>query len=89
MAVIIVSSFCIMIVMFIMSSRTCGPSDFMELDSIVSIVLRAVESHMREIVPDREEGSIHEIRQEEFIEHEDDSERNDRILMAHHIAVEP
>jgi len=44
---------------------------------------------MREIIPDRECCGIHEIRKEELIEHEDDPEWEECILMTEYIAIEP
>ena len=64
-------------------------SYFMKFDPIVGIILGPIESNMREIVPDRENGCIHEIRKKELIEHENDSEWDDRILMTDDICIEP
>lgn len=64
-------------------------SDFMKLDTIARIILGPIKSYMWEIIPDRENGSIDQIRKKEFIEHEDDPERKDNILMTHDIAIVP
>ena len=67
-----------------MSSST---SDFMEFDTIAGIFFFSIESYICQIVPDREESGIHEIREKELIEHEDDSEWDDSILMTHDIPI--
>ncbi len=81
----------VMLGMIIMSgiAMTTTSSDLMELDTVACIFFFPVKSDICEIVPYRKEGCIHEIRQEEFIEHEDDSERDDRILMTHDVAIIP
>lgn len=84
MSMIIVWAMCISMV--VMSS---WPTDLMELDSITGIIFRSIESHMWEIVPDRQCCSIYQIREEELVEHEDDSEWNKGILMTHDITIEP
>jgi hypothetical protein len=66
------------------------PSSYlMELDAIMSITFGSIESDIRQIVPDREECRINEVRQEELIEHEEYPEREDRILVRHDVPVEP
>lgn len=44
---------------------------------------------MREIVPDRECCGVYQIREKELVEHEDDSEWDESILVTHDIAIEP
>jgi hypothetical protein len=57
----------------------------MKLDTIRCIFFFSVESDMGEIVPDRESHSTHQIGEEELVEHEDDPEWYDRILMRYDI----
>jgi hypothetical protein len=81
----------VMLGVIIMSgiSVTTTSCDFMELDTVTRIFFLAVKSYIREIIPDREKCCIHEIRKEELVEHEDDTERDDSILMTHDIRVIP
>ena len=85
---ILTCSFRVMISMILMTLRGRS-TDFMELDTIVCIIFRSIKSNMWEIVPDGEDRCIHEIRYQEFIEHENHSERDERILMTHDESVIP
>jgi hypothetical protein len=62
-------------------------TDTMKLDTIARIFFFSVKSNICQIIPDREKRSVYEVRQEKLIEHEDDPEWDDHILMTHDIAV--
>ncbi len=81
----------IIMITLIVMSRIFFPcrSHFMELYSITRIIFFSIKSYIREIVPYREECCIHEIGQEELIEHQDDTKWYDCILVTHHIGVVP
>ena len=70
-------------------SVTTTSCDFMELYTIARIFFLTVKSDIREIVPHRKKCCVHQIREQELIEHEDDTERDDRILMTHDVAIIP
>ena len=72
--------------MIIVSASTSA--DLMELDPIVGIFFFAVESDIRQIVPDREDRSTHDVREEDLIEHKEYPEWYDRILMSDHPTIE-
>ena len=82
------SSSTLSIIVYISMSSTLS-SYLMELDTIARVLLPSVESYICQIVPDREESSIHKIREEKLIEHEDDSEWDDSVLMGYHVSIEP
>jgi hypothetical protein len=65
-----ISSWCRM-PMIIVSSSVTITTHFMELNTIRSIFVFSIESNMREIVPDRESYSTHNIREKELVEHEE------------------
>ncbi len=62
-------------------------SYFMEFDSVVSIILLTVESDIWEVIPDRENRCIDEIREHDFIEHHNNRKRYNDILVAHNIGI--
>ena len=61
-------------------------ADLMELDTIGGILFGFVESYMSEIVPDREGDCTDNIGEEELVEHKEDPEWYDGILVCDHIA---
>ena len=74
-----------MIVVSIMgiSMITMSSSYFMKLYSIMSIILWAIKTNMRKIVPHRKKSSIDNIWKKEFIEHEHNPEWYNHSLMRH------
>lgn len=75
----------------IVSSITMSPiwSHFMKLYTIARVIFFSIKSDICEIVPYWEKGGVHEIGEEEFIEHQHNTKWYDRILMAHDIAIVP
>ena len=85
----VVMSWTLSVVMSSIVSITMSSSagDFMEFDTIAGIFFFSIESYICQIVPDREESGIHEVREKQLIEHEHDSEWDDSILMTHDIPI--
>jgi hypothetical protein len=69
-----------------MSSTMPITTHFMELNTICSIFIFPIESDMREIIPDRESYRAHNIREKELVEHEENPEWQDTILVLNHIS---
>ena len=76
-----------MIILVIIMSVSSMTSNLMKLYSVVRVFFFAIKPNIREIVPYREECCIHEIWEKELIEHEDDSERYNKILCSHNISI--
>ena len=75
--------------MGIMTSTVASSSSYlMEFYTVVAIILSPIKTDVRKIIPNRKYCCGHHIREEELIEHEDDCERNNRILVAHDKTIE-
>jgi hypothetical protein len=67
---------------------TSASTDFMELDTIVSVFFFAVKSYIGQIVPDRKDRRTDDVGEEDLIEHEEYPEWDDRILTCDHPGIE-
>lgn len=72
-----------------MMISSVSTSYLMKLDSIRSIIFLFIETHMGKIVPYGKKRCGNNIRKKELIEHKNNSQRNDDILMTHHISIIP
>ena len=69
----------------IITTVSTTPTYLMELDSIGGVFIFSIKSDMRQIVPDGECNRGKYIGQKKLVEHEEDSEWENRILMVHNI----
>lgn len=60
---------------------------FMKLNTIGCIIFFSIKSNITEIVPDREECSVDEIRQEELVEHQHNRQWDDNILLCNYESI--
>lgn len=83
MSMIIMSSMVIISMVITMTTS----SHFVELYTIAGIFFFPIKSNIREVIPDREKCCVDKVGKEKLVEHQDDPERDDHILVTHDIRV--
>lgn len=73
-------------VIIMSSSMSIATTHFVEFNAIGSIFIFSIKSDMRKIIPDRECDRTHNIRKKELIEHKENPEWQNAILVLDHIA---